>query len=158
MRSPQSRRRVGAPPACSCPCTFGAPRPSRCPDLTGARTSVRLGRLRTRGRDIHTSERVDGDEHRANVGVDLCVLPPFIEVLVDALVRDGGEKGHIGHADLLLLEALLPVCLQDTFFLSASHSTSRMYAQRHTFATLFAPPFLGVAAAPPFLPAFLEGA
>ena len=32
------------------------------------------------------------------------------------------------------------------------------YIQRRTLATLFAPPFLGVAAAPPFLPAFLEGA
>ena len=61
---------------------------------------------------IRTSEGVHGDEHRTNVGVDLCVLPPFIEVLIDALVRDGGEEGHVRYADLLLLEAFLPVCLE----------------------------------------------
>ena len=33
-----------------------------------------------------------------------------------------------------------------------------MCALGRALATLFAPPFLGVAAAPPFLPAFLEGA
>ena len=62
-------------------------------------------------RNGRTSEGVDGDEHSADVGVNFAVLPPFLKVLVDALVRDGGEEGHIGHADLLLLEALLPVRL-----------------------------------------------
>ena len=58
-----------------------------------------------------TSEGIDGDEHSADVGVDFAILPPFLEILIDALVRDGSEESHIRHADLLLLEALLPVRL-----------------------------------------------
>ena len=60
---------------------------------------------------MRTSEWVDRDEHCANVSVDLSVLPSLLQVLVNALVRDRGEEGHVGDADRLLLEALLPVGL-----------------------------------------------
>ena len=58
-----------------------------------------------------TSERIDRYQYCPNVSVNLAILPAFLEVLVDTLVRDRGKECHIGHADLLLLESLLPISL-----------------------------------------------
>ena len=60
---------------------------------------------------MHTSERVDRYQHRANVRVDVSILPPFLQILIDALVADLGQQRHVGDTHLLLLEPLLPVGL-----------------------------------------------
>ena len=105
-----------------------------------------------------TSEGVDGDEHSADVSVDFAVLPPFLEVLVDALVRDRGKESHIGHADLLLLESFLPVCLKKWWFRYQKGDTT-LRTLEPTFTNLFAPfevaAFLAGAAAD-FFPACLD--
>jgi hypothetical protein len=43
--------------------------------------------------------------------VDLLVLEPLLEVVVDALIADGAQQRHVADAGLLLLEAVLPVGL-----------------------------------------------
>jgi hypothetical protein len=71
-----------------------------------------------------TAEGVDRDEHMRNVRlllagsvllahVDLLVEEARLEVLVDGLVGDSAEEGHVLHAGRLLLpEALGPVGLE----------------------------------------------
>lgn len=73
------------------------------------RTVQRL--LSTIFREERTPKRIDGYKHIANVGVDLAIRPPLLEVLVDSLVADCRQQRHIGDASLLLLEPLLPVGL-----------------------------------------------
>ena len=67
--------------------------------------------MRRGDRQDLTSEGIDGYEDGSDICVDLAVGPPFLEVLVDALVADCGEEGHVGYADLLLFEAFLPISL-----------------------------------------------
>jgi hypothetical protein len=102
---------------------------------------------------VRTAERVDRDEYSSNVRVYLRVGPPFLEVLIDALVANRREKGHVGYTDLLLLEALLPVGLQKWKHLGTGNMSS---SSDRTLATLDgAPAFLPGAT---FFPAFFEGA
>ena len=62
---------------------------------------------------VRTSEWVYGDEHSTDVSVDFAILPPLLEVLVNALICDRGQESHVGYTDLLLLETLLPVRLHN---------------------------------------------
>ena len=149
MQTQRWRRREGGPQACSSPCTSEVHRRCRCPDLCSAVSKLAEHIDRT----VRTSERVDRDEHRADVCIDLRILPTLLQVLVNALVCDRGQQRHVRHSDLLLLKALLPICLK-----SSQHKYKGCQTHRHTLATLpAAPPFFGVAAAP-FLPAFFDGA
>ena len=106
---------------------------------------------------VRTSEGVNGDEHRTNVGIDLGILPSFLEIFIDALVRDGGEEGHIGHADLLLLEALFPVCLQDIIRFSASYGMRMVYATATHLGNLICPALLGCCRGATLLARLLRG-
>jgi hypothetical protein len=49
------------------------------------------------------SEGIDGDEHMANVGVDLAVLEALLQVVVDGLVGDLAQQRQIRDSDLFLL-------------------------------------------------------
>ena len=100
-----------------------------------------------------TSERIDRYQYCPNVSVNLAILPAFLEVLVDALVRDRGQECHIGHADLLLLEALLPIGLVEMKAIGMQANLIMLYRTFATFVAALAPPFLGVAA---FFPAFFD--
>ena len=62
---------------------------------------------------MRTSKWVHGNEHCTDVGVDFAILPPLLEVLVNAFIRDRGQESHVGYTDLLLLETLLPVRLHN---------------------------------------------
>ena len=60
---------------------------------------------------IRTFEWVDGNQDTTDVGVNLAILPPLLQVVVDSLVCNRSEECHVGYTDLLLLEAFLPVRL-----------------------------------------------
>lgn len=102
--------------------------------------------------DVRTAKRVDGYKHGPDVCVDLAVLPAFLQVLVYALVADCGQECHVGHADLFLLESLLPVRLNEEI----KHRSFTEARSMRTLATLAGPPppFFGAT----FLPAFFDGA
>lgn len=96
-----------------------------------------------------TSEGINGDQHGSDVSVYVAIGPAFLEVLVNALVTNRGQQGHIRHPYLGFLKALLPVRLR------ASHSRRMIVCLTipRTLATLAGPALAGVA---PFLAAFLE--
>ena len=60
---------------------------------------------------LFTSKGIHGNKDTTNVGIDVSILPAFLQILIDALITDLGQESHIGNADLFLLEALFPVRL-----------------------------------------------
>lgn len=68
-------------------------------------------RILTSSGKLHTFERVHRNKDRSDIRIDIAVLPSLLQVLIDTLVAYLGEKSHIRHANLLLLETLLPVRL-----------------------------------------------
>lgn len=101
---------------------------------------------------IPTSKWVHGYENGSNVGVYLPVCPPFLQILVYTVIADLGQQRHVRDANLLLLEALFPVCL-----LEMRRCWRVMSIGCHTLATLVVgpPDFL---AGTTFFPAFFDGA
>lgn len=61
--------------------------------------------------DRHTSEWIDRDQDRANVGVYLSIRPTFLEIVIYTFIADSRQQGHIRDAGLFLLETFLPIGL-----------------------------------------------
>jgi hypothetical protein len=58
------------------------------------------------GIDTQIPEGVDGDQHMANIGINLGAFESLLQVLIDGLVGDLTQQSQIGDTNLLLLSCL----------------------------------------------------